>query len=225
MTRSAAHGHNWDMARATTLFVATDEDLVRLFAAVRHSLEQPITTVKKNPIMHQVQATSSWDPGEDDEEAVISSRSPSPAPPSIASIYADGGGEPIEPVLRPESRPAMALEETAPLRLRALPHAAVVGITGLELEALSVVLLGDKKPPARIVEPLENDGFVEALPAEALAPLAALTDEQVKELAARWNAALHLTRRRADESSLVALRALAREAIARNGHVFTHMPV
>ena len=208
------------MARATTLFVATDEDLVRLFAAVRHSLEQPITTVKKNLVMHQLQATSSWDPGKDDEKAVISARAA-----AVASIYADGGGDPIEPVIRPDTRAAIALEETAPLRLRALPHAAVIGITGLELEALTVVLLGEKRPPARIVEPLDDDGFVEALPTAALAPLAGLGDEELRELAAKWNAALRLTRRRADESSLFALRALAKEAIARSGHVFTHMPV
>jgi hypothetical protein len=213
------------MARATTLFVATDEDLVRLFVAVRHALEQPITTVKRNPVMHQLLATSSWDPGETDEAAVISSRNPTPAPESTASIYAHGGGEPVEPVVRPSSRPAIALEETAPLRLRALPHAAVVGITGLELEALGFVLLGEKKPPARIVELLDADGFVDALPTDALAPLAALSDEGVAELTEKWNSALRITRRKADASSLLALRELAKAAIASGGHVFTHMPL
>src|SRR5690349_2368689 len=133
------------MARATTLFVATDDDLVRLFVAVRHALEQPITTVRKNPVMHQLLAAESWDPGAHDEAAVISARTSKPPPASTASLYADGGGAPIDPVVRPSSRPAIALEETAPLRLRALPHAAVVGITGLELEALTVVLLGEKR--------------------------------------------------------------------------------
>jgi hypothetical protein len=209
------------MARATTLFVATDEDLVRLFMAVRHSLDEPITTVKRNPVMHQLQATSSWDPGEDDEQAVISSRRPEP----MASIYAAGGADPIEPVVPPEGRPAIALEETAPLRLRALPHVAVAGVTGLELEALAVVLLGEKKPPARIVEPLDDDGFVDGLPTEALAPLAGLSDEGIDELASRWNAALRLMHRQVEPSSLAALRLLAREAIAGGGHVFTHMPL
>lgn len=212
------------MAYATTLFVATDEDLVRLFVAVRRALEQPITTVKMNPVMHQLQATSSWDPGQADEQAVISSRSPAPLV-EIASIYAAGGEEPIAPIVLPDSRTAIALEETAPPRLRALPHAAVVGITGLELEALTVALLGEKKPPARIVEPLDHDGFVDGLPTEALAPLATLTDEALEELATKWNAALRLMRRKADAASLVALRALAREALARGGHVFTHMPL
>jgi hypothetical protein len=138
----------WAMARATTLFVATDDDLVRLFVAVRHALDQPITSVRMNPVMHQLLAGESWDPGAHDEASVIAKRRSTPptAADCRASIYADGGGDPIEPVLRPSSRPAIALEETAPLRLRALPHAAVVGITGLELEALTVVLLGEKKP-------------------------------------------------------------------------------
>jgi hypothetical protein len=225
LTPPMAGWQNRRMARATTLFVATDADLVRLFAAVRHSLEEPITTVKRNPVMRQLHATSSWDPGEGAAEAVISSRDPSIRPAPVASIYSGGGGDPIEPVLRPESRPAMALEETAPLRLRALPHAAVVGITGLELEALTVVLLGEKKPPARIVEALDDDGFVEGLPTDALHPLATLQDDGVVELASKWNSALRITRRKADASSLLALRALAKEAIARGGHVFTHMPL
>jgi hypothetical protein len=215
------------LARATTLFVATDDDLVRLFLAVRHSLDEPITSVKKNRTIHQVVATSNWDPGEEDEEAVISSRRPDALkqPVSVESLYADGGGEVVDPVVAPTTRPAMALEETAPLRLRALPHAVVVGITGLELEALAFVLLGEKKPPARIVEALSADGFVEALPSDALEPLSLLTEEGVLRLGEKWNAALQLTRRRADETVLVALRALAKEAIARKGHVLTHMPL
>jgi hypothetical protein len=213
------------MARATTLFVATDEDLVRLFVAVRRTLDEPITSVRKNPVIHQVVATANWDPGEDDEGAVISSRAPQVTPDARSSIYAAADGGSIPPVIAPSSRPSMVLEETAPLRLRALPHAAVIGITGLELEALTVVLLGETKAPARIVETLEDDGIVDGLPAEALAPLAALTDEGIAELTERWNAALRITRRHAEPSSLLALRELAKEAIARGGYVFTHMPV
>ena len=123
------------MSRATTLFVATDEQLARLFAGVRHSLPIAITSVQRNPVMHQVLATTSWDPG------------PDPGPPStrtkgVPSIYAAGGEQPIEPIIIPESRASQVLEETAPLRLRSLPHAAVMGVTGLELEALTFVLLG-----------------------------------------------------------------------------------
>ncbi|MBX3231685.1 MAG: hypothetical protein KIT84_23340 [Labilithrix sp.] len=209
------------MARTTTLFVATDEQLVRLFAAVRHSLDQPITTVKKNPILRQVHGTESWDPGADDEEAAISTRSGAAA---IPSIYAAGGAEPIEPIMIPESKVDRVLEETAPLRLRALPHAAVLGITALELETLSVVLLGDKKPPARIVETESDDGFVDGLPSEALMPLALLDAAKLDDVTERWNALLKLTHRKADRASLLVLRELAREAIACGGHVFTHMP-
>ena len=213
------------MGRATTLFVATDEDLVRLFVAVRHTLEQPITTVRRNPVMHQIVATTSWDPGESDAKSVISSKSSNPPPASTGSLYADGSGEPVAPVLRPSSRPLTALEETAPLRLRALPHAAVIGVTGLELEALALVILGETKPPARIVETLHADGFVDGLPTEALAPLAALGPESFAELFAKWSSALRVMGRRTDDSALVALQALAKEAIARGGHVFTHMPL
>jgi hypothetical protein len=212
------------MARATTLFVATDDDLVRLFVAVRHALDEPITSVRRNPVMHTMLATASWDPGESDEKAVISSRSPLPVP-ATPSIYTSGLETPIAPVIPPNSRPALALEETAPLRLRALPHAAVVGITGLELEALAVVLLGEKKAPARIVDALDNDGFVDGLPTEALAPLSELTDDALAVLADKWNASLRLMRRRADATALLALRELAKEARVRGGNIFTHMPV
>jgi hypothetical protein len=212
------------MARATTLFVATDADLVRLCLAVRHSLEQPITSVRKNPVMRQVLAGASWDPGEGDDSVVIARRSSSAPPPSIASLYADGGGPCVAPVVAASSRAEEALEETAPLRLRALPHAAVVGVTGLELEALGFVLLGETKPPPRIVELLPADGYVDGLPTEALGPLAGLDDDGMGPLLERWNSALRPTGRRAEASALAALRALAREALARGGHVLTHMP-
>lgn len=202
------------MSRATTLFVATDEQLARLFVGVRHSLPIPITSVQRNPVMHQVLATTSWDPGPP------SSRSPN----SMPSIYAPGGEEPVEPIIIPESRADIVLEETAPLRLRALPHAAVLGVTGLELETLTFVLLGEKHPPARIVDTEENDGFVDSLPTEALMPLAMLDKEQSENVTERWNIALRMTRRKADRASLLILRELAREAIAVGGHLLTHMP-
>jgi hypothetical protein len=209
------------MSRATTVFVATDDQLVRLFGGVRHSLSEPITSLKRNPLMRRVLADASWDPGEDDEEAVISTRAGAAA---IPSIYAAGGDAPIEPIFTPESRTDRVLEETAPLRLRALPHAAVLGITGLELETLTVVLTGDKRPPPRIVDTDTHDGFVDGLPTEALMPLALLDNTQIDAVTERWNAALRLTHRKVDRASLLILRELAREAIACGGHLFTHMP-
>lgn len=209
------------MSRATTLFVATDDQLVQLFGGVRHALSEPITSLKRNPLMRQVLADKSWDPGEHDEEAVISTRTPTS---DIPSIYSAGGEAPIEPIFTPESRTDRTLEETAPLRLRALPHAAVLGITGLELETLTVVLTGDKRPPPRIVDTDRHDGIVDGLPTEALMPLALLGNEQLDEVMERANAALSLTRRKLDRAALVILRELAREAIACGGHLFTHMP-
>jgi hypothetical protein len=209
------------MARTTTLFVATDNQLVRLFGGVRHSLNEPITSLKRNPLMRRVMADANWDPGEADEEAVISTRQGAGA---IPSIYAAGGDQPIEPIVTPESRTDRVLEETAPLRLRSLPHAAVMGITGLELETLTIVLTGDKRPPPRIVDTETHDGFVDGLPTEALMPLAMLDSSQLDDVAERWNAALRITNRKVERASLVILRELAREAIACGGHLFTHMP-
>lgn len=210
------------MSRATTLFVATDDQLVRLFGGVRHALVEPITSLKRNPLMRRVLADASWDPGEADADAVISTRAGAAA--AIPSIYADGGDLPIEPIVIPESARCQMLEETAPLRLRALPHAAVLGITGLELATLAVILTGDKRPPPRIVDTESDDGFVDGLPTEALMPLALLDGAGVDAVTERWNAALRLTNRKVERSSLLILRELAREALACGGHVFTHMP-
>lgn len=208
------------MSRATTLFVATDDQLIRLFGGVRHALSEPITSLKRNPLMRTTLADKSWDPGEQNEEAVISTRK---ATSDIPSIYAAGGEAPIEPIFTLESRNDRVLEETAPLRLRALPHAAVANITGLELETLAVVLTGASRPPPRIVDTDSHDGFVDGLPTEALMPLALLGNEQLDDVTERWNAALLLTRRKVDRETLVVLRELAREAIACGGHLFTHM--
>jgi hypothetical protein len=209
------------MARATTLFVATDDQLKALFAGVRYALEEPITTLKKNPLLRKMMSGASWDPGVHDEDAAISTRESSPP---IPSIYASGGADPIEPIMIPETRTDQTLEETAPLRLRALPHAAVQGVTGLEIETLAYVLLGDKRPPPRIIDTEANDGFVDGLPTEALMPLALLDSTKLDEVAERWNAALRLTKRKGERATLLILRELAREAIACGGHLFTHMP-
>lgn len=152
--------------------------------------------------------------------------SPVPAAPTLPpSIRSDDEAPVVAPVVAPASDEERAREEQAPRRLRALPHAVVPGITGLELEALGVAVLGAKKPPARIVEALDEDGFVEALPAEALAPLAALDEGALEGMVSAWNAELRLTGRRADAPALAAICALARVAVERRAHVLTHIPV
>lgn len=57
------------MALATTLFVATDEDLARLFVAVRMPLDAPITKVGRNLHTGQIMGSRSWDPGTTDERS------------------------------------------------------------------------------------------------------------------------------------------------------------
>ena len=70
----------------------------------------------------------------------------------------------------------------------------------------------------------ENDGFVDSLPTEALMPLAMLDQAQTDDVTSRWSSALRFARRKAERSSLLVLRELAREAIAVGGHLLTHMP-
>lgn len=47
------------MAQPTTLFVATDDELTRLFVAVRLPLDHPITKVGRNPLTRQILAAAS----------------------------------------------------------------------------------------------------------------------------------------------------------------------
>jgi hypothetical protein len=206
------------MGHATTLFVATDEELARIFMAVRHPLDQPITKVGRNPLTGQVLGSASWDPGPKSSDA------PAAASAEPISIRADDGTSVIAPAIATDSDETRRLEDAAPHRLRTLPHVVMPRITGLELEALGVLLVGEKKPPARIVEALDTDGFVDALPTEALEPLSKLPDDAIEETAGFWNQKLQMSGRRVDPAALVALRALAREALARGGHVLTHMP-
>lgn len=207
------------MALATTLFVATDEDLARLFVAVRMPLDAPITKVGRNPHTGQIMGSRSWDPGTTDETPVVNLRA------EITSLHTDDGSVVVKPVVRSTSDSARALEELVPRRLRSLPHAVVPGMTGIELEALAIVLLGDQRPPARIVETLDDDGFVDGLPTEALEGLCELNDVTLDQTVMLWNAELATTGRRCDAAALSALRTLAREATACKGNVFTHMPV
>ncbi|MCA9589199.1 MAG: hypothetical protein KC657_28005 [Myxococcales bacterium] len=196
----------------TTLFVATDEDLGRLFPSFRQPLAEPITRVGRNPLSGQIIGAKTWDPGAERP-------SPVPAPPSVR--HRDGAA------VRPPSIPAMdavgeKLEESAPHRLRALPHVATAWVTGIELGALAKVLAAESAP-ARIVEPRDDDGFIDSLSSGARAPLAALADDDIPGAAERWARELGRTPDDAHVWAIWALRALAREAIATGGNVFVHI--
>lgn len=202
------------MAVHTTLFVATDEDLGRLFPSFRQPLAEPITRIGRNPLSGQLIAARTWDPG---------AERPSPVP-SPPSVRAHAGSTPRAPELPADEGDARALEERSPYRLRALPHVATRWVTGIELGALAKLVASDAShAPARIVEPLEEDGFVDSLPAPACAPLAKLGDDEIAGLADRWARSLRQERGDAHEWALWALRALAREAVSSGGNVFVHV--
>ncbi len=208
----------------TTLFVADDAACAALFVAVRRPLAQPITKVGFNPLTRQMLGGASWDPGEkkaDDEEVPSSVRNP---PEAVASLSEPTSEPVVDPVVAPSDDADRAREQGAPVRLRVRPHAVVRSVTGFELEALTEVLLGRAAPPARIIEPHDADGFVEALASEAVEPLATLDEEDLQTVLDRWNTRLATSRRKVEMRALVALRALAREAVHHRAHVLVHMP-
>lgn len=210
----------------TTLFVADDDVCASLFVAVRRPLAQPITRVGFNPLTRQMLGGASWDAGEG--APASSDEAPPPSvrnePAAVRSVYDASDAKPVAPVTPMLDDEDRAREASAPARLRALPHAVVRAVTGFELEALAHVLLGHAAPPARIVEPLDSDGFVEALATDAVEPLAMLDDEDLSGTLERWNARLAPSRRKVDVRALLAVRAVAREAIAHRGHVLVHIP-
>lgn len=207
----------------TTLFVADDATCAELFLAVRRPLAQPITRVGFNPLTRQVLGGASWDPGEGSDEGEVPP-SVRNDPAAVPSLFADTPAPARAPVLPLLSDQDRAREAAVAPRLRPLPHVAAGSLSGYELEELAAVLLGSAAPPARIVEPHDADGFVASLASSATAALARLTDEELGDVLARWNARLAVSRRKVDVRALTALRLLARDAVETGGHVFVHMP-
>jgi hypothetical protein len=200
------------LATRTTLFVATDDDLRRLFPGWRYPSKGPLSRDALNPFTRTPMMVTSWDPRPPDMP--ISAR---------PSLYEPGERDTIPPVFLPETDHEHRLEEDAPIQLRALPHAVVMGIAVDELEALADVL-GVTPRPARFADCAEAEGVIGALPELALMPLARLAAHEVLPLAQSWGYELH-----EDEEILAAalerLRRLAREALARGGNLFTHAAV
>lgn len=209
----------------TTLFVADDATCAELFLAVRRPLAQPITRVGFNPLTRQVLGGASWDPG--DGEAAFADEVPPSVrndPASVPSLFAETPASARAPLLPLVSEEDRAHEAAVAPRLRALPHVAGGSVGGFELEELAAVLLGAAAPPARIVEAHASDGFVASLSTSATTALARLEDDALGGVLARWNARLAASRRKVDVRTLMALRLLAREAVANGGHVFVHTP-
>ena len=206
------------MAIYSTLFVATDADLDKFFPGWRAPLPRPVRAETRNPFTGEPLVYEQWDPG---------FQGKAPRRPSLLERH---GRKVLEPLVAPEGEDEdyqVWLEDGAPELLRTFPHVAAKGVTGVELSAVAEVLVGRTVPPARFVDCPDGEGSAAALAAEAVPLLAGLGDKQLRPTAKKWRTALgdEFAPAVADlEDYLRTFRALAAEAAARGGHVFTHVP-
>jgi hypothetical protein len=116
----------------------------------------------------------------------------------------------------------ISLEKNCPPLLRTLPHIAMKSISHSELQSLGAALVGDAVPPARFVDCREDEGCIGAIQAQAIPLLANASDQELGDYAAKWQARLQ-TNDKADWLwVLLRIRALARDAIAREANLFSH---
>lgn len=170
-------------------------------------LVQPRREMRRNPFTGQEAAVTIWDPG------------PSGA---CGTLYAARGRLALPPVMPPEDDYQLQLEEAAPALLRTFPHAALKGISEVELRQLGAALAGDALPPARFVDCDEDEGSIGAIQAAAISILAEASDPKLHEYAAIWRARLIEVEPAGLEWALQRIRALARDAVARSGSLFSH---
>jgi hypothetical protein len=104
----------------------------------------------------------------------------------VQSVYDAHSRTVLLPVVTPDSDYLNGLENCSPLLLRTFPHFAMKQVTGLELTAISQVLLRQEFPPARFVDLLENEGSLDAISAEALPLLANAEPQQLADVAEEW---------------------------------------
>jgi hypothetical protein len=202
------------MAIYTTLFVASDATLTALFPGWRAARAVPAKVTRKNPFTGDVITVEDWDPG------------PPAELPLGLTLFDSRGREAIPPVLPPDDEYQSLLENGSPILLRTVPHSAMKGISEVELSALAEAMVGRSEPPARFVDCPEDEGFIGALPTGAIKPLATLDDDQLEQVATRWQDALQDGGDCEDlEWALRRIRALAAEALGSGGHVFSHVLV
>ena len=217
----------------STLFVATDEDLSRLFWRWRRPLPTRVQRTVKHPISGAPMIVRTWDPGPSQSDFVTD------PPPS--SIF-EKDMSVLPPVITPDDDDQQSLESDAPQRLRALKHAAMISFRCNDLDALALILTGrdlkrfargdfdDRElPPARIVEIPQEDGLISALPEVALEPLSALRDDEFVSVACKLDEILVEVNGIEEYADLDAagwvlrrLRALAQSARASSGNLFLH---
>ncbi len=202
------------MAIYTTLFVASDATLTALFPGWRAARAAQAKVARKNPFTGDVINVEEWDPGPLAE-----------LPPGL-TLFESRGREAIAPVLPPDDEYQSLREDGSPILLRTVPHSAMKGISEVELSVLAESMAGRWETPARFVDWPEGEGFIGALPAGAIEPLATLDDDQLEQVATRWQDALDDGSDCEDlERALRRIRALAAEALSSGAHVFSHVLV
>jgi hypothetical protein len=195
----------------TTLFTATDSELTERFPGWLMPLATPRVRTAQNPFTGEALNITTWLP----DVAIAAVGGP--------SIRSTTGRPVLVPLVPVETEYERILEENCPVFLRTLPHIAMKGITEVELQGLSDILVSEVKPPARFVWCSNDEGPVVSLPSEAVPALAKLAEDEISGVSFRWSEELGGALS-VDGAfyALTRLRVLARDAAERHANVFSH---
>jgi hypothetical protein len=154
-----------------TFFVATDDELDRLFPGWKRVRPEQGQVEQYNPFTKTKMIVNDWVPLE------------APAPLGKPSLHDDVWGARVEPIVPVENDYMASIEEACAPGLRARPHFRAKNYDPfLELEPLVAALVGAKTavPPARLGPEGDDDvPVVWALPDAAAKVLAALDDAKL----------------------------------------------
>lgn len=154
-----------------TFFVATDDDLDRLFPGWKRVKPQKVVNDGVNPFTKQKVTVETWEPVEP------------PTPLGKPSLYDDVWGPPAAPIVAVENEYMAGIEQAGAPGLRALPHFRAKNYDPfVSLEPLVAALVGSEVavPPARVGSDGDDDApSVDALPDVAAKALASIDDAQL----------------------------------------------
>lgn len=202
-----------------TFFVATDDQLDRLFPGWKRVKPEQVRVERVNPFTNAKMTVNDWAPVE------------APAPLGKPSLYDDVWGAPVPPITPVENEYMAGIEEAGARGLRALPHFRAKNYDPfLVFEPLVAALSGDDAavPPARVGPESDDDvPVVWALPDTVAKTLAAMDDAQLRSVMERVFAHEEsLAEDCGDEArdffvdnALRPLKMLAIEAVERRAHV------
>jgi hypothetical protein len=154
-----------------TFFVATDDELDRLFPGWKRVQPEQGRAERLNPFTKQMMTVNDWLPIEP------------PTPLGKPSLYDDVWGSPVPPIVDVENDYMAGIEEAGAPGLRALPHFRAKNWDPFRvLDPLATALMGAAAPtpPARIGPDQDDDvPLVWALPDAAAKALATIDDAQL----------------------------------------------